>query len=120
MDLGFGPDQRLGVGVVGLDEGIDMRSELFDRGEGSSAMGSSGTSAYRSSTRIRCCQRRPPCAPHSIACRNGSSKWVSRWGATAHLFQTSPNRRGYTCEAQVAAEALNPDDKSQCDASGPR
>jgi amidase len=28
------------------------------------------------------------------------------------LFQASPNRRGYTCEAQVAAEALNPDDKS--------
>ena len=50
-----------------------------------------------SSTRIRYCQRRPPCAPHSIACRNGSLKWVSKWGTTAHLFQTSPNRRGYTC-----------------------
>ena len=39
MDLGFGPDERLGVGVVGLNEGIDMRSELFDRGEGSTFQG---------------------------------------------------------------------------------
>ncbi len=35
MDLGLGPDKRGGIGVVGLDEGIDVLPELFDRGEGS-------------------------------------------------------------------------------------
>ncbi len=35
MDLGLGPGKRGGIGVVGLDEGIDMLPELFDRGEGS-------------------------------------------------------------------------------------
>lgn len=34
MDFGFGPDERLGVLIVGFDEGIDVLSELFDRGEG--------------------------------------------------------------------------------------
>src|SRR6266702_3137660 len=34
MDLGLGPDERLGVDVVSLDEGIDVLSKLFDRGEG--------------------------------------------------------------------------------------
>src|SRR5246127_751893 len=34
MDLGFGPDEWLGVLVVTLDEGIDVRPELFDRIEG--------------------------------------------------------------------------------------
>src|SRR5271155_816531 len=35
MDLGLGPGKRGGICVVGLDEGIDVRPELFDRGEGS-------------------------------------------------------------------------------------
>ena len=35
MELGLGPGKRGGIGVVGLDEGIDVLSELFDRGEGS-------------------------------------------------------------------------------------
>ena len=35
MDLGLGPGKRGSIGVVGLDEGIDVLSELFDRGEGS-------------------------------------------------------------------------------------
>ena len=33
MDLGFGPDERPGVFVVGLDESIDMLPQLRDRGE---------------------------------------------------------------------------------------
>ena len=37
MDLGLGPDEGLGIGVVGLDEGVDVLSELFDRGEGCAA-----------------------------------------------------------------------------------
>ena len=39
MDLGLGPDEWLGIGVVGIDEGIDVLSELFDRGEGCAAQG---------------------------------------------------------------------------------
>ena len=35
MDLGLGPGKRGGLGVVGLDEGIDVLPELFDRDEGS-------------------------------------------------------------------------------------
>ena len=35
MDLGLGPGKRGGIGVVGLDEGIGVLPELFDRGEGS-------------------------------------------------------------------------------------
>ena len=35
MDLGLGPGKRGGIGVIGLDKGIDVLSELFDRGEGS-------------------------------------------------------------------------------------
>ena len=34
MDLGFGPDEWLGVGIVGFNEVIDVLPELFDRGEG--------------------------------------------------------------------------------------
>ena len=30
MDLGLGPDKRGSIGVVGLDEGIDVLPELFD------------------------------------------------------------------------------------------
>ena len=39
MDLGLGPDKRGGIGVVGLDEGIDVLPEFFDRGEGSAVQG---------------------------------------------------------------------------------
>ena len=31
MDLGFGPDEWLGVGIVGFNEVIDVLPELFDR-----------------------------------------------------------------------------------------
>lgn len=34
MNLRFGPNEWLGISIVGLDEGIDVGSELFDRGEG--------------------------------------------------------------------------------------
>ena len=34
MDLGFGPGERSGIDIVGLHEGIDVRPELSDRGEG--------------------------------------------------------------------------------------
>jgi hypothetical protein len=34
MDFGFGPDERLGVSLASIDEGVDVLSELFDRGEG--------------------------------------------------------------------------------------
>ena len=34
MHLGFGPDERLGVFIVVLDEGIDVIPELSDRCEG--------------------------------------------------------------------------------------
>jgi hypothetical protein len=37
MDFGFGPDERFGVGVVVINEGIDVLSELFDGGEGFAA-----------------------------------------------------------------------------------
>jgi hypothetical protein len=30
MDLGFGPDEWLGVGIVGFNEVIDVVPELFD------------------------------------------------------------------------------------------
>jgi hypothetical protein len=33
MDFGFGPGEGLGIFVIGLDEGIDVLPELFDRGE---------------------------------------------------------------------------------------
>src|SRR4029450_2594943 len=39
MDLGLGPGERGGIGVVGLDEGIDVLSQLLDRGEGSAVQG---------------------------------------------------------------------------------
>ncbi len=34
VDLGFGPGEWFGVFIVGLDEGIDMGSQLCDGGEG--------------------------------------------------------------------------------------
>jgi hypothetical protein len=34
MDLGFGPDEWLGVGIVGFNEVINVLPELFDRGGG--------------------------------------------------------------------------------------
>jgi hypothetical protein len=37
IDSGLGPDERLGVSIVGLDEGVDVLSELFDRDEGCAA-----------------------------------------------------------------------------------
>ena len=37
MDFGLGPDKGRGVGVVGLDEGIDVLPELVDGGEGGAA-----------------------------------------------------------------------------------
>jgi hypothetical protein len=39
MDLGLAPDEWLGIGVVGIDEVVDLFSELFDRGEGFVAQG---------------------------------------------------------------------------------
>ena len=39
MDVCLGPDERLGVLVVGLDESIDVLPELLDRGEGGTAQG---------------------------------------------------------------------------------
>jgi hypothetical protein len=39
MDLGFCPDERLGMLVVGVDEGIDVLPELLDRGEGGAVQG---------------------------------------------------------------------------------
>src|ERR1700704_6303109 len=39
MDLGFGPDEWLGVGIVGFNEVIDVLPELFDRFEGRVAEG---------------------------------------------------------------------------------
>jgi hypothetical protein len=36
MDLGSGPGERLGVLVIGLDEGIDMSSQLGDGTKGGS------------------------------------------------------------------------------------
>jgi hypothetical protein len=33
MYLGFGPDERPGMLIVGFDEGIDVLLELIDRGE---------------------------------------------------------------------------------------
>ena len=34
VDPGLGPDEGLCVSIVGSDEGVDVLSELFDRGEG--------------------------------------------------------------------------------------
>ena len=34
MDFGLGPDERFGIDVVVINEGIDVLSELFDGGEG--------------------------------------------------------------------------------------
>src|SRR3981189_74607 len=39
MDLGFGPNEWLGGGIVGLNEVIDVEPEVFDRGEGSAVEG---------------------------------------------------------------------------------
>ena len=39
MNFGFAPDERLGVGIVSIDEGVDVLSEMFDRGEGFVAQG---------------------------------------------------------------------------------
>src|SRR6266849_8808067 len=39
MDLGLGPNEGCGALVIGLDEGIDVFLELFDRGEGCAAQG---------------------------------------------------------------------------------
>ena len=34
VDLGFGPDERFGIFIVGLDEGVDVLAELGDGVEG--------------------------------------------------------------------------------------
>ena len=34
MNFRLGPDEGLGLGVVGVDEVVDVLPELFDRGEG--------------------------------------------------------------------------------------
>jgi hypothetical protein len=34
VDFGLGPDERFGIDVVVINEGIDVLSELFDGGEG--------------------------------------------------------------------------------------
>jgi hypothetical protein len=39
MDLGFGPNKRLGGFVVGIDERIDVPSKLFNRCEGCAVQG---------------------------------------------------------------------------------
>ena len=39
MHFGFGPDERLGVFIVGLDGGVDMGAELGDGGEGGAMQG---------------------------------------------------------------------------------
>jgi hypothetical protein len=39
MDLGFGPGERLGVLMVGLDEAVDAGAQLSDRGEGGAGEG---------------------------------------------------------------------------------
>jgi hypothetical protein len=39
MDFGLGPDERFGVGVVVINEGVDVLSELFNGGEGFVAQG---------------------------------------------------------------------------------
>ena len=39
MDLGFGPNKRLGGFIVGIDESIDVRSKLFNRCEGCAVQG---------------------------------------------------------------------------------
>jgi hypothetical protein len=48
MNLGLDPNEWLGVGVVGFDEGIDGGSELFDRGEGFTAQESSPAESLKS------------------------------------------------------------------------
>ena len=121
MDLGFGPDERLGVGVVGLDEGIDMRSELFDRGEGSSGMGSSGTSALLpTAVTVRTALDRLSQRLVKVGVKVGrDSPLVPNLAESAQLYMRlllpafsanwPPDQYK---QAQVAAEALNPDDKS--------
>src|SRR6516165_1384316 len=37
VDLRLGPDEGLGVAIIGFDEGIDVLPELLDRGEGRAA-----------------------------------------------------------------------------------
>ena len=39
MNFGLAPDEGLGLGVVGVDEVVDVVSELFDRVEGFVAQG---------------------------------------------------------------------------------
>jgi hypothetical protein len=39
MDLGFGPNKRLGGFIVGIDESIDVLSKLFNRCEGCAVQG---------------------------------------------------------------------------------
>jgi len=39
MNFGLAPDEGLGLRVVGIDEVVDVLSELFDRGEGFVAQG---------------------------------------------------------------------------------
>ena len=39
MNFGLAPGEGLGVGVVGVDEVVDVLSELFYRGEGFVAQG---------------------------------------------------------------------------------
>src|SRR3981081_605445 len=39
MDFGFGPNERLGTFVVGVNEGIDVLSQLLDRSERGAAEG---------------------------------------------------------------------------------
>ena len=37
MDLGLGPDEGLSGLIVSFDEGVDVRDEVFDAGEGRTA-----------------------------------------------------------------------------------
>ena len=39
MDLGFGPDKRFGVFVVGFNKSIDVLAKLGDRIEGGTVQG---------------------------------------------------------------------------------
>jgi hypothetical protein len=43
VNLGFGPDERLGVLIIGLDEGVDVLSALGDRCEGGASTRASST-----------------------------------------------------------------------------
>ena len=47
--------------------------------------------------RIRCCRRRHRCAPHSIACRSGSSKRAPKWGTRVRFCPTLQTGHDFTC-----------------------